>query len=295
MSLNRAGDDTSSVGVCPCGCTLRPPRYPSDLTDEEWAILEPVLPAALSGPGRRGRPEKHHRRAVLDAIRYVSDNGIKWRALPIDFPPWRTVYGFFAIWSVAMVWEMVTDRLRPAARIGAGRHRRPTATVIDSQSVHRCAEGTVPRISSGFDSHKKVNGRKRHIATDTAGFLLAAVVTPANVQDRDAAMPLLTKAARRGARHAFADSGYHGDLTRWTNRYLDMTVEIVKHPDLNTGNGFRVLPRRWVVERTHAWITRRRRCARDYERLTTSHEAWIHIAAHITMLRYIARTTTKSA
>lgn len=295
MSLNRAGGDTSSPGVCPCGCTLRSRRYPSDLTDREWMLLEPVLPPALSGPGRRGRPEKHHRRAVLDAIRYVSDNGIKWRALPTDFPPWRTVYGFFAIWSTALVWEMITDRLRPAARLAAGRNPRPSAAVIDSQSVHRCAEGTVARHSSGFDSHKKVNGRKRHIATDTAGFLIAAVVTPANIQDRDAAMPLLTKAARRGARHTFADSGYLGDLAAWTDRYLGMSLEVVKHPDLNTGKGFRVLHRRWVVERTHAWISRRRRCARDYERLPSSHEAWIHIAAHITMLRYIARTTTTHA
>ena len=148
MSLNRAGGDTSSPGVCPCGCTLRSRRYPSDLTDREWMLLEPVLPPALSGPGRRGRPEKHHRRAVLDAIRYVSDNGIKWRALPTDFPPWRTVYGFFAIWSTALVWEMITDRLRPAARLAAGRNPRPSAAVIDSQSVHRCAEAA----GSGFKS-----------------------------------------------------------------------------------------------------------------------------------------------
>jgi transposase len=296
MSLNPARVERARrQAVCPCGCATRVRRYPSDLTDAEWAIVSAVLPPPLWLAGRGGRPERHHRRAIIDAIRYVCDNGIKWRALPGDFPPWATVYGWFAVWTRALVWEMITDRLRAQTRVAAGRRGLPSAAAIDSQSVHASAEGVVGKASSGFDPHKRVNGRKRHIATDVLGLLICVMVTAAHVQDREAAFALLVKAARRGVRHVWADKGYAGAVIDWAYRALRLAVQIVQRSENGRGKGFHILPRRWVVERTFAWITRRRRCARDYERQPASHEAWVHIAAQMTMTRQLARRTTRSA
>jgi putative transposase len=252
-----------------------------------------MLPPPLSTAGRGGRPEQHHRRAVLDAIRYVCDNGAKWRALPADFPPWSTVYSFFATWSKDGIWAWLTDKLRAAARLATGRDRRPSAGIIDSQSVAQSAEGVVGKGSSGFDPHKKVNGRKRHIIVDVLGFLICVAVGPANRQDRDIAPLLLPKAAKRGIHHLWADSAYLSDDLADCARRLGITLDVVKRP--HSGNGFHVLPRRWAVERTLAWLTRRRRNARDYERLPRTHAAWVHIAASFTTIRRIATTTTRSA
>ena len=252
--------------------------------------MEPLLPGSLSMAGRGGRPELHHRRAIIDAVRYVADNGAKWRALPADFPPWSTVYGFFAAWSRDLVWALVTDELRALARVAAGRNEQPSAGSIDSQSVHESADAVVGKDTSGFDPHKKVNGRKRHIVVDVLGFLVAVTVTAANVQDRIPAVPLLAQAFRRGIRHIWADSAYHGDELAAAARELEMTLDVVHRPR-GRGNGFTVVPRRWVVERSLAWLSRRRRCARDYERKPEIHEAWVHVAASFTMLRRLAATT----
>jgi len=274
---------------CECGCASRVPRYPSDLTDAQWAVLEPFLPVMLCDTELGGRPEKHHRRAVIDAIFYLADNGCKWRGLPADFPPWKTVYHLFARWARDGVAADITDRLRARVRAAAGRHPEPSAAIMDAQSVHECAEGTVPVATSGFDPHKKVNGRKRHLLTDTMGLLITAAVTAASVQDR-AGGALTLKAARSRGRHrlarAWADKAYNGDWTHWAQRELGITIEIVEQPD--DQQGFQVLPRRWVIERTHAWITRRRRLARDYERLPAHHHAWIHWSANIQMTRRLA-------
>ena len=275
--------------VCACarpGCA-RPRRYPSDTTDAEWALLSPLLPAPAWLAGRGGRPEAHCRRAVVDAIRYVVHNGCVWRAVPADFPPWRTVYGLYLRWNRCGATLGLHDALRAAARQAAGRDAEPTAAVIDSQSVRAAA--TVPKASRGWDNAKKVNGRKRHIAVDTSGLLLEVLATPASVQDRDAARPLLFNLtrARRRVRRAWADSVYAGKLQPWAATYLKLTVEIVKRPqDLHT---FQVLPRRWVVERTLAWITSYRRCARDYERLPACHEAMVLWAMITLMTRRLAR------
>jgi putative transposase len=258
-------------------------------------VLEPVLPVPLCRTPLGGRPEKHHRRAVVDAILYLVDNGCKWRALPADFPPWRTVYGIFAAWQADRIPASLADDLRAAARQAAGRHREPSAAVIDAQSVHESAEGVVPAASSGFDPHKKVNGRKRHILTDTCGFLILVAVTPASAQDRDLAFPLLAAARARG-RHRlarlWADQGYLGTWAGWARHHYGITTEIVARP--GPGTGFHAVPRRWVVERTLAWITRRRRCARDYERLPAHHAAMVCWAAISQMTRRIAATTTPS-
>jgi transposase len=163
------------VPVCPamraCACgrpgSGRPRRYPSDATDAEWALIAPLLPVPACQTGAGGRPEMHCRRAVVDAIRYVVHNGCVWRALPADFPPWRTVYGFYQRWNATGVTVALHDGLRAAARKAAGRKAEPAAAVIDSQSVRAAA--TVPTASRGWDNAKKVNGRKRHIAVDTSG------------------------------------------------------------------------------------------------------------------------------
>ena len=281
--------------VCPaapaCACARpgcrRPRRYPSDATGAEWALIAPLLPVPACQTTAGGRPEAHCRRAVVDAIRYVTHNGCVWRALPADFPPWRTVYGLYQRWNATGATLALHDALRAAARGAAGRNAEPTAAVIDSQSVRAAA--TVPRSSRGWDNAKKVNGRKRHIAVNTTGLLLEVLVTPASTQDRDAARPLLwnLKRSRRRIRRTWADGGYTGKLLPWAATWLKLTVEIVKRPDdLHT---FQVLPRRWVVERTLAWITSYRRCARDYERLPAHHEAIIYWAMITLMARRLTR------
>jgi len=275
--------------VCACarsGCH-RPRRYPSDTTDAEWALIAPLLPVPACHTEQGGRPEANCRRAVVDAIRYVIHNGCVWRAVPADFPPWRTVYGIYQRWNAHGTTIALHDALRAAARVAAGRAAEPTAAVIDSQSVRAAA--SVPKASRGWDNAKKVNGRKRHIAADTAGLLLEVLATPASVQDRDAARPLLFNLhrARRRVRRAWADSVYTGKLQPWAATYLKIAVEIVKRPpDQHT---FEVLPRRWVVERTLAWITSYRRCARDYERLPAHHEAAVYWAMITLMTRRLAR------
>jgi transposase len=246
-----------------------------------------LLPVPACQTRAGGRPEANCRRAVVDAIRYVIHNGCVWRALPADFPPWRTVYGLFQRCNATGATIALHDALRAAARQAAGRTAEPTAAVIDSQSVRAAA--TVPKASRGWDAAKKVNGRKRHIAVDTTGLLLEVLITPASVQDRDAARPLLFNLtrARRRVRRAWADAGYAGKLQPWAATYLNLTVEIVKRPrDQHT---FEVLPRRWVVERTLAWITSYRRCARDYDRLPAHHEAAVYWAMITLMTRRLAR------
>lgn len=278
----------ASTGSCPCGCFARRPRYPSDLTDPEWAVLEPQLPTPAWQLPCGGRPERHHRRSMIDAILYLVDNGIRWRALPADFPPWATVYSFFTRWADNLTLIAVTDRLRQALRMALGRNPTPTAAVIDSQSVKESADAVVPATTSGFDPFKHVNGRKRHITVDTLGLLCGVVVTAANIRDQHPARPLLADATRHGIRHIWADQGYHVQtLITHARREYGITLAIVRRPEGR--KGFHVLTRRWVVERTFAWITRRRRCARDYERLPDHHEAMVHWAAILTMTRRQAR------
>ena len=294
MSFNPAlrGDATPECS-CTCGCVTRPRTYPTDLTDAQWAVLEPLLPVPLCQTPLGGRPERHHRRAIVDAIFYIVDNGIKWRAMPADFPPWRTVYGFCARWKKDQVLDDLVDRVRAAARAAAGRNPEPSAGVVDSQSVPESAEGVVPAATSGFDGHKRVNGRKRHILTDTLGLLIAVTVTAAGVQDRDGAVALVRKARARGRRRLaliWADNAYEGPWTGWARAVLGIIIQIVRRCDSTAG--FTVLPRRWVVERTFAWITRRRRCARDYERKPSHHAAMVQWAAILQMTRRLARTTT---
>ena len=204
-----------SAPVCACarpGCR-RPRRYPFDTSDAEWALIGPLLPVPACRTPVGGRPETNCRRAVVDAIRYVIHNGCVWRAVPADFPPWRTVYGLYQRWNTRGATVALHGALRAQTRQAAGRNAEPTAAVIDSQSVR--AAPTVARASRGWDNAKKVNGRKRHIAVDTSGLLLEVLVTPASTQDRDAARPLLFNLhrARRKVRLAWADGGYAGNCS----------------------------------------------------------------------------------
>jgi putative transposase len=294
MPLNRVPSAGASYTCsCECGCASRARRYPTDLTDAQWAALEPLLPVMLCATALGGRPELHSRRTMVDAVFYLVDNGIKWRAMPADFPPWKTVWGMCARWKKDGVLARIVDGLRAVIRRAAGRDPEPSAAIVDAQSVHESAEGVVPAATSGYDSHKNVNGRKRHLLVDTLGLLIAVAVTPASAQDRAGAAVVLKRARARGRRRlalAWGDQAYNGDWGHWAARELGITVEVVLQPQ--DQQGFQVLPRRWVVERTHAWITRRRRCARDYERLPAHHEAMVQWAAIIQMTRRAAKTAT---
>jgi putative transposase len=227
----------------------------------------------------------------VEAILYLDRSGCAWRYLPADFPPWQTVYGYFATWRDDGTLARLHSQLRAQVRTAAGRNVQPTAAVIDSQSVR--AADTVPRASRGWDAAKKVNGRKRHIAVDVLGLVLDVVITAASVQDRDGARPLLwnTHRACPQLRLAWADAGYHAaKLTAWAAT-LKMTLCIVTKRDRHT---FEVLPRRWVVERTFAWIAKHRRTTRDYEHLPASHEAMILWAMIALMTRRLATTADLS-
>ena len=274
---------------CPAAASRsrRRHRYPSDMSDAEWALCEPLLPHPAWLAGKGGRPSASCMRDIVDGIRYLTHNGPVWRALPADFPPAWTVYYWATKWHADRSTETMHDQLRDRVRELAGRTRAPPAAIIDSQSVRAAEE--VARSSRGYDAGKKVQGRKRHIAVDTIGLLLTVLVTAASVQDRDAARPLLwnLRKAFPSVRLAWADAGYAGKLVSWAKTALKLTLQIVKRPDdLHT---FKVLPRRWVVERTLAWITRHRRTVRDYGRLPAHHETYLYWSMIIVMTRRLAR------
>lgn len=282
----------SPTRACPA-CPTRPDThgcgvYPSTITDAQWALLEPLLPTPAWRTSRGGRPEKHPRRRVLDAIFYLVRGGLAWRALPAEFPPWPTVYATFARWRADGTWVRIHDALRDQVRAHAGRAHTPTAAIIDSQSVRAAA--SVPAASRGFDAGKKVNGRKRHIAVDTLGLLLVVLVTAAGVQDRDAGHRLLALLRQKFStiRLVWADAGYAGRLVVWAAQALKLTVQVVRRDD--DRRGFAVLPRRWVVERSLSWLFCHRRLVRDYERLPETHEAMTYIAMIMLMSRRLART-----
>lgn len=257
-------------------------RYASDMTDAEWSMIEGLLP-----PQRRaGRPRKTDLRQVVNALLYIASTGCQWRMLPGDFPPRSTVQRYFYDWRDRGLMPRISHHLLMEAQEMEGREASPTAGVIDSQSVKTTESGG----PCGFNAGKKVKGRKRHILTDTLGLLVGLVIHTADIQDGDGA-PLVVKSIRKRwpwLRHVFADGGYAGpkltdalrDLGKWT-------VEIIKRSDI--AKGFELLPRRWVVERTFAWLGRCRRLAKDWEKTIASAEAWTWIA-HIRLLtRRLAR------
>jgi putative transposase len=256
--------------------------YASDLTLAEWAVVEPLLPVRR----RLGRPRRVSLRAVLDALLYVLSTGCQWRALPRDFPARSTVQGYFYRWRDDGTWREIALALAAHARCLGGREAAPSAGVIDSQSVATSYAGG-PR---GLDPAKRIKGRKRHIVTDTDGLLLAVEVHPANIQDCHGAVPLLHAARKRhpSLRHIFADRVYRGrQLAQAIGESGPWTIEIVERaPGVK---GFQLLPRRWVIERSFAWLGRCRRLAKDFEATTASAIAWIFLAQIRLLSRRLAR------
>lgn len=259
--------------------------YPTDLTDEQWKILEPLVPAPQLAP----LPAKHARREIVNAIFYVNRTGCQWRMLPHDFPKWQLVYSYFRQWKKDGTLRRIHDALRRRVRQRAGRTPEPTAAIIDSQSAKTTEMGG-PR---GYDAGKKSKGRKRHILVDVLGLVLVVLVLAANIQDRDGGRLALS------AMHAdyptvtkvWADGAYAGKLIQYARDELNVDVEVVSTPPGT--HTFKVLPRRWVVERTYGWWNRERRLSKDYERLPETTQAFVYVTMIRLMTRRLARPETE--
>lgn len=255
--------------------------YDSDLTRAQWEYLQPMLPKAK----KRGRPPTD-RRLILNAILYVLRGGIPWRLLPANFPPWKTVYHVFRAWTRDHTWAALNDALRICLRREEGRQDQPSAAVLDSQSVKSDGHGG----EVGYDAAKRIKGRKRHLLVDTLGLVLGVAVTPASCPERDGAQKVLSRVADwfTRLRRLWVDGGYTGEaFAQWVQKqWPKLEVEVVKRSD--EAQGFVVLPRRWVVERTFGWLMRQRRLVRDYEQTDSSAEAWIHLAMIRIQLRRLA-------
>jgi putative transposase len=287
--------------------------YPTDLSDEEWNYIEPHIPT----PKEHGRPRIHSLREILNATFYVLRSGCQWRMLPHDFPRWPTVYYYFRKWRIDGTWESINRAIRERLRVRLKKNPQPSAGIVDSQSIKTSGVGGEER---GYDGGKKIDGRKRHLLVDTEGFVLKAKVHSAKISEQEGIKKLLRQADEKFPRlkHLWLDAGYRGEDKGkgWVEKVLGWTVQIVERPrkpapekvleawaaewakegkkidwqKLLPPRGFQALPRRWVVERSFAWICHNRRMSKDYERLSATGEAFVYAALSRLMVRRLART-----
>ena len=257
-------------------------RYSTDLTDPKWQLIHYCFPKR----SKTRRPRQHSYRELVNALFYLNRTGCQWRNLPKDFAPWRTVYHYFCLWKRNGLWAAIHHHWCEHVRLLAGRQCHASAGIIDSQSI----KSTECSNARGDDAGKKVTGRKRHLLVDTMGLILGVLVLPANVQDREGDKQLLNaffgQACRRHLKHLWADGGYTGTLVAWARSLWQCTIEIVKRSESPI---FRVLPRRWIVERTFGWLGRYRRLNRDYERHAETGEIMVYVAMIQLMLTRLVR------